>query len=93
MDINRTEGVGGAGRIEGKRIEKVPAPSNQPTPTPVDRVEVSQAGQLVSEVLSLPAMRTEKIAELKAAIASGAYQTDEKLLGALTNFLRENPDL
>jgi anti-sigma28 factor (negative regulator of flagellin synthesis) len=93
MDINRTEGVRGPERVEGKRVDGVQPPSTQPTPAPVDRVEVSQAGQLVGEVLALPATRTEKIAELKAAVEAGTYQTDEKLLGALDSFLRENPDL
>lgn len=89
MDIGRTEGVSGTGRIEGKGIEKVNPPATQPTPAPQDRVEISQMGSLVSEVMSLPAMRVDKIAELKQAIEAGTYQTDEKLRGAIDRFLAE----
>lgn len=93
MDIGRTEGVSGAGRIEGPRIERATPPASAPVPGPVDKVEISQAGQMVSEALALPATRMDRVAELKKLVEAGTYQTDERLVGAMINFLRENRDL
>ena len=93
MDIGRTEGVQGPGRIEGKRVERVTPPQTSPTPAPVDRVEISQSGQLISEALALPAVRMDRVAELKKLVEAGTYQTDERLLGALMKFVQENPDV
>ncbi len=92
MDIGRTEGVGGPGRIDGTpRIPK-PAPS-APGPAPADRVELSRSSRLVSEALGLPPLRQERIEEVRRLLASGELGSDARLQGAVDRFLDENPDL
>jgi len=61
MDIGKTEGVQGPGRIEGKRIERVSPPSTTPTPAPVDRVEISPTGHLIAEALAMPEVRLDRV--------------------------------
>jgi len=94
MDIGRTDGVGGAGRIEGpQRPHKIMPPAYTQKTGPTDRVDISAQAHLVSEALSLPASRTERIEEVRQLIESGRFDTPERLEGALTRFLEENPDL
>lgn len=93
MDIGRTEGVGGPGRIgEPPRPSSVnPPPAN--SPPRADRVEISTAAHLLCEALALPPTRAERIEETRRLIAEGRFDTEERLEGALNRFLRENPDL
>ncbi len=94
MDIGSTGGVGGAGRIEGLgRISK-PASSSPAAGTGgADRVELSGASHLISEALSLPSVRAERIDEVRQLMASGELDSDARLEGALDRFLAENRDL
>lgn len=89
MDIGRTEGVQGPGRIEGTRIDKVHSDPVQPAPAAADRIEMSEVGHLVADAMALPEVRLDRIAELKAQIEAGTYQTEQRLLGALDKFLEE----
>ncbi|MBX3412106.1 MAG: flagellar biosynthesis anti-sigma factor FlgM [Pirellulales bacterium] len=54
-----------------------------------DEVAISDAGQLLAQIRDLPEMRMDRVAELRAAIAGGAYETDDKLDAALENLLDE----
>ncbi len=94
MDISRTDGVGGPGRIEGpQKISKVQPPPAPDRAVPSDKVEISDSARLVSEALSLPAVREDRVEEMRKLIESGRFDTPERLEGALDKFLRENPDL
>ncbi len=93
MDIGRTEGVGGPDRIEGKNRPPKTGSSSSGSPSPTDKVEISEGARLISELTSMPATRTEKIEQLRQVVESGEYETDERLEGAIDNFLRENGDL
>ena len=93
MDIGRTEGVGGPDRIEGnKRPPKTESSSSGSLP-PTDKVEISERARLISELTAMPASRAEKIEQMRQIVESGEYETDERLEGAIDNFLRENDDL
>ena len=89
MDIGRTEGVHGPGRIEGKRVHNVTPPQVQPTQDAGSRAEISQVGRLVSETLNLPEVRMEKVTEFSRLIKAGIYMSDDRLLGALEKFRQE----
>lgn len=94
MDIGRTEGVGGTGRIEGpQRMSKPPASSPTPGAGPADRADLSAQSQLISEALGLPAVRAERIDEVRRLLASGELDSDARLEGAIDRFLAENRDL
>ena len=55
----------------------------------VDQLDISYESDLVSRAHDLPAIRQDRVAEIRAQIASGTYETDEKLNGALERLLDE----
>lgn len=87
MEIGRTDGVHGPGRIEGPRIDRI-----QPPAVPAraaDDVRLSEAANLIGQAMSLPDIRTERVTEIRRLIAAGIYQTDERLIGAFEKFRQE----
>ena len=94
MDIGKTDGVGGPGRIDGpNKISRITPPVTPSGAASTDKVELSQKASMVSKAMSLPASRAERVAEIKQLIESGRFETDARLEGALNRFLLENPDL
>lgn len=55
----------------------------------VDQLDISHEADLVSRVRELPAIRQDRVAEIRSQIASGTYETDDKLNGALERLLDE----
>ena len=47
--------------------------------TPLDQVDISPEADLVSQVHELPEVRADRVEAIRAEIASGVYETDEKL--------------
>jgi negative regulator of flagellin synthesis FlgM len=56
---------------------------------PRDHVEISPLGQMLDGISRLPDIRHEKVEEIRQQIASGAYETPEKLELALDRMLDE----
>lgn len=54
-----------------------------------DQVEISEMGRLLDEISRLPDIREEKVAEIREAIASGIYETPEKLEIAVERLLQD----
>jgi anti-sigma28 factor (negative regulator of flagellin synthesis) len=54
-----------------------------------DRVEVSEVARWLEEMNRLPAIREDKVAAAKAAIARGDYDNDEKLSIAVGRMIDE----
>jgi len=52
-------------------------------------VDISPEAQLLSQARDLPEIRADRVAAIKAQIASGTYETDAKLDAALENLLDE----
>ena len=65
-----------------------PADSTAVPATPKDAVEISSTGQLLDKLSKSPEVRAERLAQIKADIASGQYDTDEKLEAALMNLFQ-----
>jgi len=94
MDIGKTDGVGGPGRIHGpNKISRVTPSSTPSGASSADKVVLSPKAGMVSKALAMPQMRMERIAEVKKMIESGRFDTDTRLEGALKKFVAENPDL
>jgi negative regulator of flagellin synthesis FlgM len=55
----------------------------------VDELDISQEADLVGRVEDLPDIRADRVAEIRAEIAAGVYDTDEKLDIALGRLLDE----
>ena len=54
-----------------------------------DQLDISVAGQLADRLSEIPDIRQDKVNALRAAIASGTYETEERLSGAVENLLDE----
>ena len=75
-------------RLDHKRPrDRRPSRSNRLRP-PKDAVEISSAGQLLDKLSKSPQVRAERLAQIKAAIDAGQYDTDEKLEAALMNLFQ-----
>ena len=55
----------------------------------VDQLDISREADLVSRVHDVPAIRQDRVAEIRSQIESGVYETDDKLDGALERLLDE----
>ena len=56
---------------------------------PRDHVEISPLGQMLDGIERLPEIRHERVEEIRRQIASGVYETPEKLDIALDRMLDE----
>ena len=93
MNIGRTDGVGGPGRIDGpNKIQRTSPPVTPSAAKSADKVQLSQKAALVSKAMSLPATRTERVTEIKKLIESGRFETETRLEWAINRFLIENYD-
>jgi hypothetical protein len=94
MDIGRTDGAAGPGRIDGtrpaSRLAKAyaAAASRQP-----DQVSLSARAELLAKAMDIPSVRLHRVNEVKQLIESGRFETDERLEGAMKKFMVENPDV
>ena len=57
--------------------------------TPRDHVEISPLGQMLDGISRLPEIRHEKVEAIRQQIASGIYETPEKIQVALDRLLDE----
>jgi len=65
-------------------------PQSGPRSAPIqDEVQISSQGDILSRLADIPEIRQDKVAALRAAIANGTYETDEKLGVALDRLLDE----
>jgi hypothetical protein len=94
MNIGNTDGIGGLGRIEGPhRISPVAPNQSTSGASSADKVDISSQAGLISKALGMPAVRAERIAEVKNLIQSGRFDTEQRLNAALDRFLSENPEI
>lgn len=54
-----------------------------------DTVELSPTAQLLAKLASLPDQRHELINRIKAEIAAGTYETDDKINGAIESLAED----
>jgi negative regulator of flagellin synthesis FlgM len=54
-----------------------------------DELQLSSEAQLVDRIRDLPEIREDRVARIRAEIAAGTYETDEKLQIALGRLLDE----
>lgn len=71
------------------RTAPVQGPSSTPASYGVDQLDISPEADLVAQVHNLPDIREDRVAQIKAQIAAGTYETDAKLDLALSSLLDE----
>tara|TARA_R110002095_G_scaffold133223_7_gene115647 strand:- start:2956 stop:3402 length:447 start_codon:yes stop_codon:yes gene_type:complete len=91
MDVNGTSSISGSQPINHINKQMSPthtnnkeAPTSKPISSPQDELEISSAGRMLDEMTNNSEMRAERLAQIKAAIDDGTYETDEKLNAALS---------
>lgn len=89
MNVN---GIGSVGSttpltsIRSNQQTEKPASTGGIT-SPTDEVEISSAGKALDNLSRTSSLRQERLAQIKAAIEDGSYDTPEKLDAALGRFL------
>ncbi|HEY5313380.1 MAG TPA: flagellar biosynthesis anti-sigma factor FlgM [Pirellulales bacterium] len=54
-----------------------------------DQLDISPAGQMLDQMSQLPDIRQDRVNQIRASIAAGTYETDDKLGKAVSNLLDE----
>lgn len=69
------------------------APAQGPTSSPytggVDQLDISPEADFVAQARDLPEIREDRVAQIRAQIEAGTYETPEKLDIALSRLLDE----
>ena len=71
------------------RAAQAEAPRGTSSLAQVDQLDISPEADFVSRVNGMPDVRTDRVAELRAQIAAGTYETDAKMNVALDRLLDE----
>ena len=89
--IHGSQGVSPTNRVESAKATQSTAITN-----PTDQVEISpeaeiasQAADLVSQIHELPEIRVDRVDQIREAIDSGTYETEEKMNIAVNRLLDE----
>ncbi len=90
MQINGPGPVQGPQPIQGtNRTHQAQEAAPRPHFLEADQLDISREADFLSRVRELPEIRTDRVAEIKAQIENGAYETDEKLDLAVDRLLNE----
>jgi negative regulator of flagellin synthesis FlgM len=83
--------VGAVNRVASDaQVRAASATSAEATRTgTTDRVELSEHARFMEKLRSMPPVRAEKVADIKAQIEAGTYETDEKLALALDRLIED----
>lgn len=91
MDVLGAGAVGGTGAIRPAQL----APAQGPVSTaasgltaPQDEVQISSAARALGQLEQAGQIHEARLAEIRAAIADGTYETAEKIEAAVENLLK-----
>ena len=84
----------GPGQVHGPQSIRAPqrvqpAQADAIDNTPLDQVEISAEADFVSQIHDLPDVRADRVADIRAQIESGVYETNEKIDVAVGRLLDE----
>ncbi len=90
MQIYGPSQVHGAQSVHGPHSARSIEPASSPASQGVgDRLELSDAGKIAGQLAEIPDIRADRVEQLRAAIASGNYETEERLGVAVDRLLDE----
>lgn len=88
--------IQGTSNIHSAQSLRAPHRASAPAPTGgtnyssgVDELDISSEASFVSQARDLPEIRYDRVADIKAKIQAGTYETPEKLDIALSRLLDE----
>ena len=89
MQIHGIGGVNGPQQVQPTQgIEETKA-TDATSLHEADQVDISPEADMISRVHELPDIRADRVAEIRAQIEAGAYETEEKLDIAVGRLLDE----
>ena len=90
MQIYGTSQVHGAQQVSAPHAARIDSTRQaSPAAVPTDSVDISPAGRLLEMAAQLPEIRTDRVNQLRAEIAGGAYESSAKLDTAIERLLDE----
>ena len=88
MEINNTGGISGPDPIQPNRFAAGRLAKYQ-KPSATDRAEISDHARFLAQLRDVPPIRKEKVEALRELIASGEYETPERIAVAVDRLLEE----
>ncbi len=70
-------------------IRQEPISTGNTAPSASDELTLSDSARFVDQARDLPEIRSDRVAQIRAAIADGTYDNDAKLSVALDRLLNE----
>lgn len=90
MEVHGLTSVGASVPINHTRpVIETEQAATSPISSPQDEVEISAAGKMLDGMTRTTGVREERLAQIKAAIDSGTYDTPEKLELALSRMIEQ----
>ena len=89
MYIHGTSHIHAAQPLRAPHRPPAPAEAGPPQPYGVDELDISSQADLVSQVRDLPEIRADRVAQIRAQIQAGTYESADKLDKALDRLLDE----
>ena len=91
MEVSGAGNIGGAGEVRPVQFTGVPSatPGVDPLHAPQDEVFISPAARLLQNQDVGAASRAERLAEIRAQISQGVYDTPEKLALAVDRLVQD----
>ena len=89
MEIQGPGGVSGPHRIDLHRVEPQRPTNARPAASTGDRAEISEEARLLNKLAEVPDVRMDRVQELRELIASGRYETPERIAKTVERVLEE----
>lgn len=90
MDVRGLSSARPMSPVNRPEVTSAPVETAPSGPTsPRDEVEISAVGKLLDDASRTPGIREQRLAEIKAAIEAGTYETPEKLELALNRMVEQ----
>ncbi len=90
MQIHGTTQVHGPQPINAPhRAQAAQPPARSSYSTGADQLDISREADMVARARELPEIRADRVAEIRAALEAGTYETPDKLEAAVGNLLDE----
>lgn len=89
MYIHGTSHVHAAQSLAAPHRSTATAAPSAPSTQGVDQLDISPQADLINQVKDLPDIRADRVADIKARIAAGTYDTEKNLDIALSRLLDE----